>query len=174
MKYIAICIALYDYQSQNDEEISFNADDILYILDKEDPDWYKAQLKVPTEGGVDTTGPVGLIPANYVENVSSFSVSSCLHSPTNSTLQAKPIGSVKALYEYASQSAEELSFKEDEQLTLYEKDDPDWFVVENAQGEFGLAPSNYVEEQANIKTPLKTHAPGTYTIDKIIPLRILH
>jgi hypothetical protein len=71
MKYIAICIALYDYQSQNDEEISFNADDILYILDKEDPDWYKAQLKTPTEAA-DANGPIGLIPANYVENVSSY------------------------------------------------------------------------------------------------------
>jgi hypothetical protein len=44
-----------------------------------------------------------------------------------------------------------LSFKEDEDLTLYEKDDPDWFVVENSKGEIGLAPSNYVEEQADNK-----------------------
>ena len=65
MKYSAICIALYDYQAQGDEEISFSADSVLYILDKEDPDWYKAQLKVP----VNQDGPVGLIPANYIENV---------------------------------------------------------------------------------------------------------
>lgn len=65
MKYIGICTALYDYQAQNEEEISFSADDILYILDKEDPDWYKAQLKVPAN----LDGPVGLIPANYIENV---------------------------------------------------------------------------------------------------------
>lgn len=65
MKYIAICTALYDYQAQNEEEISFSANNTLYILDKEDPDWYKAQLKVPAN----LDGPVGLIPANYIENV---------------------------------------------------------------------------------------------------------
>lgn len=30
--------------------------------------------------------------------------------------------------------------------TLYEKDDPDWFIVEKVNGDIGLAPSNYVEE----------------------------
>jgi hypothetical protein len=66
MKYVAICIALYNYQSQNDEEISFNSNDILYILDKEDPDWYKAQLKVPNQV---ESGPIGLVPANYLDKV---------------------------------------------------------------------------------------------------------
>lgn len=64
MKYIDICIALYDYQAQTKEEISFNAQDILYILDKADADWYKAQLKMPS-----IDGPIGLIPANYLEKV---------------------------------------------------------------------------------------------------------
>lgn len=65
MKYIDICSALYDYQAQSKEEVSFQAQDILYILDKSDPDWYKAQLKVHS-----LDGPTGLIPANYLEKVS--------------------------------------------------------------------------------------------------------
>lgn len=64
MKYLDICSALYDYTAQNEEEISFKTQDVLYILEKEDPDWHKAQLKVPN-----TDGPIGLIPANYIEKV---------------------------------------------------------------------------------------------------------
>lgn len=30
---------------------------------------------------------------------------------------------------------------------MYENDDPDWFVVEKSNGDIGLAPSNYVEQQ---------------------------
>ncbi|KAI7890538.1 uncharacterized protein EV154DRAFT_444474, partial [Mucor mucedo] len=122
MKYIDICSALYDYQAQSKEEISFQAQDILYILDKSDVDWYKAQLKVQS-----LDGPTGLIPANYLE-------------------KAAPLGTVTAVYDYTAQSLEELSFKENEVLTLYEKDDTDWFVVQNSKSEFGLAPGNYVQE----------------------------
>lgn len=32
-------------------------------------------------------------------------------------------------------------------MTLYENDDPDWFVVEKSNGDIGLAPSNYVEQE---------------------------
>lgn len=31
-------------------------------------------------------------------------------------------------------------------MTVYEKDDPDWYFVENSSGTIGLVPSNYVEE----------------------------
>lgn len=66
MKYINICKALYDYEKQNDEEITFKEDDILYIIETDDPDWWKAQLKIPS---LDQAGPVGLVPSNYVEEV---------------------------------------------------------------------------------------------------------
>lgn len=67
MKYTTICKALYDYTAQSDEELTFKEDDILYILDKdEDPDWWKAQLK---PASLDQVGPIGLVPANYVDEV---------------------------------------------------------------------------------------------------------
>ncbi|OAD07595.1 hypothetical protein MUCCIDRAFT_130893, partial [Mucor lusitanicus CBS 277.49] len=137
--YVAICSALYDYQAQvDDEELSFNADDILYILENSDPDWYKAQLKVPS---APDGGPIGIIPSNYVE-------------------KAKPIGTVKAIYDYQPQSVEEVEFKEDEVLTLYENDDPDWFVVEKSNGDIGLAPSNYVEQQGATSNNVEKSLPA--------------
>ncbi|KAI8380209.1 hypothetical protein BD560DRAFT_365520 [Blakeslea trispora] len=140
MKYIAICKALYDYKTANREEISFNADDVLYILDNSDPGWYKAQIKTPPDQDI---GAIGLVPSNYIEKVS-------------------PIGTVKALYDYTAQSVEEVSFEENELLKLYEKDDVNWYLVEKKSGDIGLVPSNYVEEQTATNTPSATAKIATH------------
>lgn len=50
---------------------------------------------------------------------------------------------------------------------VYEKDDPDWFVVEKVDGDIGLAPSNYVEhcdETANTTTKAPTPAVAVETL----------
>ncbi|CAO3669315.1 unnamed protein product [Rhizopus stolonifer] len=131
MKYVDICVALYDYRSQNDDELTFKAHDIFYIHNKETPDWYKAQA-------VDHS--VGYIPSNYIE-------------------KKTPIGSVKAIYDYQAGSIEELDFKEDETMVLYEKDDPDWYLAKNQNGEFGLVPSNYVKSESRWALALYAFVP---------------
>ncbi|KAI8147064.1 hypothetical protein BJV82DRAFT_597590 [Fennellomyces sp. T-0311] len=128
MKYVSVCKALYDYKATSDEELTFNEDNILYILDKDDdPDWWKAQLKAAS---LDQVGPIGLVPANYID-------------------EAEPIGKVEALYDYSAQQDEELSFKEGDIMVLYENDDPDWFIVKGKDGSIGLVPSNYIQEISN-------------------------
>ena len=59
--------------------------------------------------------------------------------------QAQPLAQAKALYDYARQTDEELSFSEDALLSIYDTSDPDWTLV-GAKGEFGFAPANYIEE----------------------------
>jgi hypothetical protein len=53
---------------------------------------------------------------------------------------------VSAQYDYTAQQEEEVSFVEGDTMVLYDKDDPDWYLVKLENGEIGLAPSNYVEE----------------------------
>jgi hypothetical protein len=53
---------------------------------------------------------------------------------------------VSAQYDYEAQQEEEVSFAEGDTMVLYDKDDPDWYLVKLENGEIGLAPSNYVEE----------------------------
>lgn len=55
-----VVIALYSFQSQNEEELSFAKDERLDIIGKpaNDPDWWKAR---------NTTGQTGLVPKNYVQ-----------------------------------------------------------------------------------------------------------
>ncbi|CAG8490450.1 5943_t:CDS:10 [Dentiscutata erythropus] len=131
LNYVSICIALYDYTAQNDDEISFKEDDILYILENDDDEWWKAKLKIEKSEGDENTeeGQIGLVPSNYIQEAECKSV-------------------LKAVYDYEAQSDEELSFKEDNILYLYDKDDSDWYLVK-FNDVFGFIPANYVEESAS-------------------------
>lgn len=66
MKYVQVSKALYDYEARTEDELDIKENDILYVIDKEDDDWWKAELKQPS--GEDS-GPVGLVPAQYLEQV---------------------------------------------------------------------------------------------------------
>uniref|UniRef100_A0A8D1YHX8 Intersectin-1 n=1 Tax=Sus scrofa TaxID=9823 RepID=A0A8D1YHX8_PIG len=55
----AVCqvIGMYDYTAQNDDELAFNKGQVINVLNKEDPDWWKGEVH----------GQVGLFPSNYVK-----------------------------------------------------------------------------------------------------------
>ncbi|XP_070453294.1 intersectin-1 isoform X4 [Equus przewalskii] len=57
--FTAVCqvIGMYDYTAQNDDELAFNKGQIINVLNKEDPDWWKGEVN----------GQVGLFPSNYVK-----------------------------------------------------------------------------------------------------------
>ncbi|XP_048202224.1 intersectin-1 isoform X2 [Perognathus longimembris pacificus] len=50
-------IGMYDYTAQNDDELAFHKGQIINVLNKEDPDWWKGEVN----------GQVGLFPSNYVK-----------------------------------------------------------------------------------------------------------
>lgn len=52
------CRALYDYEAQDDGEISFKAGEILTVLHKDESGWWTCQLR---------TGQSGLLPSNFAE-----------------------------------------------------------------------------------------------------------
>lgn len=60
-------IALYDYSARTNEDLSFNAGDILEALDKKTKDWWYAKAVT----GI-STSKKGYIPANYVAPVESL------------------------------------------------------------------------------------------------------
>uniref|UniRef100_A0A8C3D9S5 Intersectin-1 n=1 Tax=Corvus moneduloides TaxID=1196302 RepID=A0A8C3D9S5_CORMO len=53
----AAVIGMYDYSAQNDDELAFNKGQIINVLNREDPDWWKGEVN----------GHVGLFPSNYVK-----------------------------------------------------------------------------------------------------------
>ncbi|XP_014560070.1 hypothetical protein COCVIDRAFT_90249 [Bipolaris victoriae FI3] len=123
MVFLGIYRALYDYEPQSSNEIALTEGDILMVLEKStDDDWWKAKKKGREE---DEEEPEGLIPNNYIE-------------------EAAPIAQAKALFDYDRQTDEELSFKEDALLDVYDTTDPDWTLV-GVESDYGFAPANYIE-----------------------------
>lgn len=53
--------ALYDYQAQRDDELSFKAGDIIIVADQSDGEWWKGRLQ-KDKNAVDA-----LFPGNYVQ-----------------------------------------------------------------------------------------------------------
>ncbi|XP_055086190.1 intersectin-2b [Periophthalmus magnuspinnatus] len=49
-------IAIYDYKAANGDELSFSKSQLINVLDKNDPDWWKGEIN----------GVTGLVPTNYV------------------------------------------------------------------------------------------------------------
>ena len=71
MKCKLLARAIYDYVPQNDEELGFNDNDILFITDDSDQEWWTATLK-PTDTFQEHKS--GLVPMTYVEEVGNHSV----------------------------------------------------------------------------------------------------
>lgn len=72
MVFLGIYTALYDYEPQGDNELSIHEGELLYVLEKSTvDDWWKAKKRAAAD---DEEEPVGLIPSNYVEEVSRTSL----------------------------------------------------------------------------------------------------
>lgn len=53
--------ALYDYDAEEENELTFATDDILYVLDEDPSGWWTAQA---------FDGKSGLVPMNFLEELS--------------------------------------------------------------------------------------------------------
>lgn len=82
---------------------------------------------------------------------------------THYSFKAQPIGRAKTLYEYDKQTEEELSFKENEILDVYDTNDQDWILVGRGDDEYGFVPSNYIEYLQQQPQAHRAQPPTTYT-----------
>ena len=68
MVFLSICTALYDYVPQSGSQLAIKEGELIYVLEKStEDDWWKAKKRAPGEADDE---PIGLIPNNYVEEVS--------------------------------------------------------------------------------------------------------
>ncbi|KAJ4482744.1 hypothetical protein C8R41DRAFT_922118 [Lentinula lateritia] len=123
-EYLAVLKASYDYEPQSDDEISIKENQILFLKERLDEDWWRVKVKGESQ---DQSTPTGLVPAAYVE-------------------QADHLSLVKTLYDYEASAPGELTIIEGEILLAFEPDD-EWLLVQSTKegGKAGYIPANYVE-----------------------------
>ena len=51
------CTVVYDYEAQQEDELTITPGDTIHVLQKIDADWWEGNLN----------GRIGIFPANYVE-----------------------------------------------------------------------------------------------------------
>lgn len=66
MVFLGVYRAIYDYTPQAEGELAISDGDLLFVVEKDD-DWWRAKKRTPNEAEEE---PEGLIPNNYVQEVS--------------------------------------------------------------------------------------------------------
>lgn len=86
MAFLGVYRAVYDYVPQAQGELAISEGDLLFVLEKStDDDWWKAKKKAVND---DDDEPEGLIPNNYIEEVSVFEL--CRGAEADSEGQTDP------------------------------------------------------------------------------------
>ncbi|XP_078122018.1 F-BAR and double SH3 domains protein 2-like [Sander vitreus] len=161
--YPLTCKVLYSYKASQPDELTIEEQEILEVIDDGDmEDWVKARNR---------SGQVGYVPEKYLQLPSSNSLLSMLqalaaldarsHSSSNSTEPETelPTGSVngdssvsfaKALYDYAGQTEDELSFPEGAIIRILSREthEDDGFWEGEFNGVVGVFPAVLVEDLA--------------------------
>eukprot|EP00028_Trichosphaerium_sp_Am-I-7-wt_P013442 CAMPEP_0168514400 /NCGR_PEP_ID=MMETSP0405-20121227/4085_1 /TAXON_ID=498012 /ORGANISM="Trichosphaerium sp, Strain Am-I-7 wt" /LENGTH=288 /DNA_ID=CAMNT_0008533515 /DNA_START=196 /DNA_END=1062 /DNA_ORIENTATION=+ len=117
---------IYEYEAQEDNELTMAEGDIIILLEKDESGWWRGELK----------GNVGVFPCNFVEVVGEES--------DNNAKKIAPQTKCKVLYAYEAEDDTELTIAEGDEITI-EYEDEGWYFGENQKGEKGNFPSNYVE-----------------------------
>lgn len=121
--------ALYDFDGQSSEEISFKAGDILYLESKVTSDWWRGSKR----------GQTGIFPASFVEIFNSNERS--LHSE-----EKVKVCLVTALYQFDGEEEGDLSFKVGDEIRVLSRINKDWLFGEckNRRGQF---PVSFVKQK---------------------------
>ena len=70
MGFLGVYTALYEYAPQSEGELEIAEGDILLVLERNtEDDWWKAKKRA---GPDEEDEPIGLIPSNYIQEVSSL------------------------------------------------------------------------------------------------------
>lgn len=113
--------AIFDFNSNEQENLRFREGDIISVVRKIDNDWWEGKLE-----GQEVTG---LFPRNHIEPI-----------PVPRGFMEK----VVAVFDYIGTRDDELSFKEDDLIYVFKKNEDGWWEGEMG-GRRGLFPGNHVQ-----------------------------
>ena len=128
--------ATQDYSSEKDGNLNFKKGDILYIVSKDEGDWWQAIAK--------HSGQEGYIPKSYVKKLRASQSES-------SDVQMSKYPLFVAAYDFSLEEDEFLGFKKGDVLYIMNTDKGSWWFAKSMQtGQEGYIPNNYVTEYKSI------------------------
>uniref|UniRef100_A0A182JRF8 SH3 domain-containing protein n=1 Tax=Anopheles christyi TaxID=43041 RepID=A0A182JRF8_9DIPT len=130
-------IALYDFQGEADEDLSFKTNEKIYLLRRLSEEWYM---------GRDKRGLEGMFPVNYVEVKVPLADEQSNEPDIRLSTKTSGNGGVKvrALYNFKAEASEDLTIMENDLVTVLYQITPEWLYGEN-NGRKGQFPANFIE-----------------------------
>lgn len=163
-------IAMYDFNGETDEDLSFRTNEKIYLLKRLNEEWLL---------GRDRRGCEGMFPVNYIEvkvplqevrlptttatNNSNSSYQSAIkngdisHSGTDS-FKSHP--KVRVLYTFNAETPEDLTIVENEHVTVLGQITSEWLYGE-MHGQRGQFPANFIEYVPSNLPPIMAASGGT-------------
>ncbi|KAI8059640.1 SH3 domain-containing protein [Gongronella butleri] len=124
--------ALYDYEAQGPDEVSFRQGDALRVVSKDNDDWWT----------IEASGNQGLAPSNYLEKDNQAP-----QSPQQAAAPAHDDGPLlaKVVHEYEAQDSQEISLRLHGVVTVVDQAAGDGWWKGETNGKMGLFPSSHVK-----------------------------
>lgn len=122
-------IALYDYSATHPDDLSFQANDVIFLLRQVNDDWLYGQFGHNQ----------GMFPANFINVVVPLS-----KSITSQQRQQAEAQTVTALYPFVAETWDDLELKEGSYVYVISRINGDWLYGES-NGKFGQFPASFVD-----------------------------
>lgn len=140
-------VAEYDYKKDEDNEVSFEKDDIIIDIEFVDEGWWW--------GKNSRTGDLGVFPGSYVSlkdqtgGKANAQAASAVSSEQHTQQQTKSSGKTAiAEYDYKKEEDNEITFSQGDLIVDIEFVEEDWWSGRNSvTGEVGVFPGNFVALQ---------------------------
>lgn len=128
-----VFIAIHDYSSEKDKHLNFKKGDLLYIVSKDEGDWWQAIAKQSNQGGY--------IPKSYIKRLRA--------SKPDLNMSKYPL--FVATYDFSLEEDKYLSFKKGDLLYIMNTDEGNWWFAKSKHtGQEGYIPNNYITEYKSV------------------------
>ena len=154
------CVAIYDYNARDNEELTIHKDDHLTVID-DMGSWWTVRNK---------EGQSGLVPSNYVnETRSTVEEPAHMYQQTDLMVNQRngPALNIRAIakFKYVGSREDELSLEKGDEVIVVEKEADGWWRG-RCGTRIGWFPFNYVEEtedgpSADVAAPPQQPAPSS-------------
>ncbi|XP_013781921.1 uncharacterized protein LOC106466218 [Limulus polyphemus] len=125
------CLAVYNFEAENSDELSFKEGDIITLCGIINADWWMGSLN----------NQKGIFPSSFVE----MKEDEILNSEETQEKKASTVCMVVALYDFPGEQKDDLVFKEGDRINVIARINKDWLYGECC-GQKGYFPAAFVHK----------------------------